>query len=85
MRSILIVLLLSLVIVGCESKPRGENVPLDKVSETVMKVANEKLPDVKFDQAWKTPSGNYEVRGKAKNGKARDIQIKPNGEVVEID
>ena len=85
MRSFVMMLAL-LFVVGCgEKTPKGENVELDKVPEPVMKAAKEKLPDVKFDQAWKTPNGNYEVRGKAKNGKVRDIQVKPDGTVVEVD
>ena len=85
MRSVVMMVAL-LFVVGCgEKTPKGENVELDKVPEPVMKAAKEKLPDVKFDQAWKTPNGNYEVRGKAKNGKVRDIQVKPDGTVVEVD
>ena len=85
MRSVVMMLALVFVI-GCgEKTPKGENVELDKVPEPVMKAAKEKLPDVKFDQAWKTPNVNYEVRGKAKNGKVRDIQVKPDGTVVEVD
>ena len=81
-----IAVVLMCLIVGCgESEPKGANVPLKDVPEPVMNVAKEKLPDVTFDQAWKTPTGNYEVRGKAKNGKVRDIQVKPNGDVVEVD
>ena len=87
MRSVVMMLALTLLfVVGCgEKTPKGENVELDKVPEAVMKVAKEKLPDVKFEQAWKTPNGNYEVRGKNKAGKTRDIQVKPDGTVVEID
>ena len=85
MRSIVMVLAL-LFVVGCgERTPKGENVELDKVPEPVMKAAKEKLPGVAFEQAWKTPNGNFEVRGKAKNGKVRDIQVKPDGTVVEVD
>ena len=69
---------------GCGSE-KTENVTLDKVPEPAMKSATEKLPDVKFEQAWKTRNGNYEVRGKDKNGKVRDIQVKPDGTVVEVD
>ena len=87
MRNYMLVLGLTLAIfcVGCSDKPKGENVPLEKVPEPVMKVAKEQLPDVKFEQAWKAPNGNYEVRGKSQNGKVRDIQVKPDGTVVEID
>ena len=85
MRSVVMMLALVFVI-GCgEKTPKGENVELDKVPEPVMKAAKEKLPDVKFDQAWKTPNGNYEVRGKEKSGKVRDVQAKPDGTIVEVD
>jgi len=85
MRHALTVLVLAVLLVGCGGTSKVENVDLDKVPEPAMKAAREKLPDVKFEQAWKTPNGNYEIRGKARNGKVRDIQVKPNGEVVEVD
>ena len=86
MRQAMMFVLTSVLVVGCgEGTPSGENVALDQVPEPVMKVAKDKLPNVKFEQAWKTPGGNYEVRGKGQNGKVRDIQVKPNGEVVEVD
>ena len=82
-------LMLSLLIcgvIGCgEAEPKGKNVPLSDVPEPVMKVAKEKLPNVTFEQAWTVTNGNFEVRGKDKNGKVRDIQVKPNGDVVEVD
>lgn len=86
MRATLMCVLLLLVADcgGCGSE-KAENVPLDKVPEPAIKSAKEKLSDVKFEQAWKTRNGNYEVRGKDKNGKVRDIQVKPAGEVVEVD
>lgn len=85
MRTILTMAVL-LLAVGCsEREPSGANVSLDKVPEPVMNVAKKKLPGVSFEQAWKTPSGNYEVRGRSKNGKVRDIQVTPDGKVVEVD
>jgi hypothetical protein len=78
-----VLLLATVLLVGCRDK--AETVPLDKVPDNVMQVAKKELPDVTFDQAWKTRSGNYEVRGKEKNGKTRDIQITPDGKVVEKD
>jgi len=50
-----------------------------------MAVAREKLPGVTFETAWQLGNGVYEVRGKAKNGKVREIDIKPDGTVVEIE
>jgi hypothetical protein len=79
-----VVLLLLLLAVACSGK-KAENVPLNQVPDKVMKSAKEKLPDVKFDQAWKTANGNYEVRGKEKSGKVRDVQVTPEGKVVEVD
>ncbi len=85
MRSILMTLVLCLIS-GCgERAPSTANLPLEQVPEPVMKVAREKLPHVTFEQAWTTPSGNYEVRGKDKDGKVRDIQVTPSGELVEVD
>ncbi len=78
--------------VGCwggerDKSETGENVPIDQVPAAVMKKAKEQLPDVvRFTQSWKTANGNYEVRGKEKNGKIRDVQVTPDGQkVVEID
>lgn len=83
---IVLTLLFSLLLIGCENEEMdGQNVPLEKVPEKVMEVAKQKLPGITFEQAWTTPKGNYEVRGRDKNGKVRDIQVKPTGEVVEVD
>ena len=58
---------------------------LKDVPADILKIAREKLPDVKFDTAWQMSNGTYEVRGKAKNGKVREIDITPDGTVVEIE
>jgi hypothetical protein len=86
MRRLLCGIILLLVSAGCgEDHAQSANVPLEQVPERVIKVAEDKLPGVTFEQAWKTRKGNYEVRGRAKDGKVRDIQIAPSGEVIEID
>ena len=78
-----------MTIAGCgEAFEKTEMVPIDKVPETVMKVAKEKLPGVKFDTAWTEKAGDkivYEVRGKSSDGKTRDIKISPEGSVLEVD
>ena len=82
----LMLIVVSVLIAGCgHESPSGQNVPLDKVPQEVMSVAKQKLPGITFEQAWTTPTGNYEVRGRDKNGKVRDIQLKPSGDVVEVD
>jgi hypothetical protein len=60
-------------------------VPLDQVPQPFLKTAKETLPEVTFDHARKLPNGNYEIRGKAKNGKVREVELNSSGEVVEIE
>ncbi len=87
-----VVLFASLVLIfmaGCgEFLEKTEMVPIEKVPETVMKVAKEKLPGVKFESAWTEKVGGktvYEVRGKSADGKTRDIKVSPDGTVLEVD
>jgi hypothetical protein len=82
MRSIWMMVLV--LAVGCAGGKK-EPVALDQVPENVMKVAREKLPDVKFDRAVRKPNGEYEIMGKNKEGKVREIDITPAGEVTEIE
>ena len=89
MRAVLTALCIGLsafILTGCGEKNSVKTpMELKDVPPEIMKVAKEKLPGVKFEQAWKAPNGNYEVRGKSQNGKVRDIQVKPDGTVVEVD
>jgi len=64
---------------GCSDKPKGENVALDLVPEPVMKVAKEKLPGVAFEQAWKTPNGNYEVAARPRTARSAISKSSPMG------
>jgi hypothetical protein len=93
MRRAIILSLLALVIggasvsaIGCgEGSGKAVSVPLDQVPEALLKTAKQTLPEVKFDHARKLPNGNYEIRGKAANGKVREVELSPSGEVVEIE
>jgi hypothetical protein len=71
--------------VGCSPEKKKEGVPLDQIPEPVMKVARENLPGVKFERAVRKPNGEYEILGKDKQGKVREIDITPSGEVTELD
>ena len=79
--------LLLALIVGCAEKQTSKKDPtkLEEVPESVMKVAKQKLPDVKFDRAWKNEKGAYEIAGKNKAGKTREIDVMPDGTVLEIE
>ena len=74
---------------GCgESHEGNEVVPIDKLPPAVLKAAREKLPDVKFDTAWKEKRDGqdaYEIRGKTKEGKVRDAKVTADGKVLEVD
>jgi hypothetical protein len=85
MRATLGALLLALVL-GCgDNQPKSVVVPLDEVPAHLVKKAKETLPNVKFDHARKLANGNYEVRGKQKDGKVREVEMTPDGKVIEIE
>ena len=87
MRSLWPLLASVFLIVGCGSDKKKEKVAvsLDQVPENVMKIAKDKLPDVTFERAMKKPNGEFEVIGKNKTGKVREIDITPEGVVTEIE
>ncbi|MBX6311840.1 MAG: PepSY domain-containing protein [Isosphaeraceae bacterium] len=72
---------------GCgKHVPEAEDaVPLDQVPAAALKAAQERIPGVKFESAWKGKVGGkevYEIRGKTKEGKIREVEVTPSGEVV---
>lgn len=74
---------------GCgEAVRRDEPVKISDVPEDILKVAQEKLPNIKFDQAWKTKfkgQDAYELRGKNSRGKVQEVEISTTGEVLEVE
>jgi hypothetical protein len=81
-----IVLVLALVVLaGCGGSEKAVPVPFDQVPPNLIKIAQEQLPDVKFDHARKLPNGVYEIRGKGDKGKVREVEVSPEGKVLEIE
>lgn len=78
-------MLVLLVVIGCSEAPKAERLTIDEVPENLMTIAKEKLPGVKFDQVIVKSSGIYEIIGKDDKGKVREIELSPEGEVVEIE
>lgn len=77
--------LLAVALAGCgEKKAQKTTMELKDVPPEIMKVAKEKLPGVNFDAAYREPNGSYELRGNDKTGKTREIDIKPDGTVEEV-
>jgi hypothetical protein len=88
MRKTLVGVLL-LVALGCQSQPKSdEPVPIDQVPSNVMEVARKQLPGYSFDTAYKMKVDGkdaYEVRGKDKRGKVREVEVSADGEVIEVE
>jgi len=76
---------LASILMGCGGESSGELVTLDKLPQGMLQTAKEKLPDVEFESALKRSDGSYEVRGKDKKGKVRDVEFSAAGEVTEVE
>ncbi len=66
-------------------KKKKDPIPLEQIPENIMAIAKEKLPGINFDRAVKKQNGDFEIIGKDKDGKVREIDITPAGEVTEIE
>jgi hypothetical protein len=77
---------LSVIVSGCDARQaQVTTLRIEDVPPNLMEIAREKLPGVTFDTAWKKASGTFEIRGKAKNGKIREVDIRPDGTVEEVE
>ncbi len=79
----LYLILLMVVLVGCGAKATDIPILVKDVPENLRKIASEKLPNVKFDQAIRRSDGTFEIRGKDSKGKVRDIDLKADGAIIE--
>jgi hypothetical protein len=88
--SVTSILAIATLACGCGTKPPAikETIPLSELSPELLKVAQQTLPGVKFDTVMKTTYNGkpvFEIRGKMPNGKVREVEVSPEGEVVEIE
>jgi hypothetical protein len=74
-----------LAAVGCSESPKAERVEISDVPENLLTIAKEKLPGVTFDQVIVKSTGIYAIIGKDDKGKVREIELTPEGEIVEIE
>ena len=82
------VVLLAVLLAGCGKAAAPKTkvvVPLDQVPSVVMKAAQTKKPDVKFNTVVKTADGIYEVQGKTKAGKIIEVEVSEAGEVLLVE
>jgi hypothetical protein len=81
---------LLLAALGCgggEPEP-AHSVPIDQVPPKLMEVARKELPGLNFDRAYKIEVDGkdaYEIRGKDRNGKIREVEVSQDGKVIEVE
>jgi hypothetical protein len=86
MRKQIIVAIVFLALSGCGGG-EGAKIPvkLEDVPAPAMKVAQEKLPGINFHEAYRKKDGTYEIRGKEKSGKVREVEVKADGTFVALE
>jgi hypothetical protein len=84
MRTALMLVLIT-AFAGCSSRAPDAPIELDKLPPSLLKISQEKLPDVKFERAVRKPNGIYEISGRDKKGKVRDVELTESGEVTEVE
>jgi hypothetical protein len=65
-----------------------EPVALDKLPPGSMEAATKALPNVKFDRARKVKFNGqdaFEIIGKDGRGKVREVEVSPEGKVLEVE
>jgi uncharacterized membrane protein YkoI len=89
MKKMLLAVFLLTLVCGCENEPTADQiVPLEQVPPKVMEAARKELPDFTFDTVYKMKIDDkeaYEVRGKDKRGKVREVEVSATGEVLGIE
>lgn len=80
---------------GCETDLPSNTVrqPLElkELPEKVRGAAEKALPGVTMNDAWKNVDQktralhSYEIRGRAENGKVREVRVSESGEILEME
>jgi hypothetical protein len=85
----LLAVALFVAISGCgEQAEREKTVALEQIPAEAMAAATKALPDIKFERAQIIKVDGkevYEIRGKNKSGKIKEVEVTASGEVVEIE
>ena len=67
-----------------------KTITLERVPDAVLKAAQKKLPDVKFSEAFENLDKgitlqSYEIKGRNKTGKIREVRVSLTGEILEVE
>lgn len=80
--------------IGCEEEvPSGtvrKVVKIETIPASIIDAGKKAIPGVTFEDGWQnlTPDGklhSYEIRGKAANGKTREVRVAPDGKILEME
>jgi hypothetical protein len=89
MRRDVLMMGLLLIASGCGGPPQSDEiVPVERVPAPVMEAARKQLPGFTFDTVYRMKVDGkdaYEVRGKDKRGKVREVEVSAAGEVLGIE
>ena len=58
---------------------------LEDIPPAFVETAKKELPGVRFDSVFRKPNGTLEIRGREKNGKVREVEIRPDGTIDEVE
>ena len=74
------------ILIGCGSVGEGPKVQvkMEEVPPPAIKTAQAKVPGMLFTEAFLKKDGTYEIRGKTKTGKVREVEVKADGTFVEL-
>lgn len=87
-RVIPVVFAAALACCGCNDRrvpPTVKTLKLEDVPPHLLGIARAQLPGVEFDTVWRKPNGTFEIRGRTKTGKIREVDIRPDGTVDEVE
>lgn len=89
-RSVLAAVAAALAVVapaGCgrTTAPAAKTLAISEVPAAFLETARKELPGVNFTDVWVKKDGTLEIRGRAANGKVREVEIRPDGSVAEIE
>lgn len=75
------------ILIGCGSVGEGPKVQvkMEEVPPQALKTAQAKVPGMLFTEAFLKKDGTYEIRGKTKTGKVREVEVKADGTFVDLE